>query len=334
MFPKKRGLVSSLVMFANGCGPIAANTLSTMVVNPNNEYPTISVTQGHAHYTYFDSSISNRVPRMFLVLATCEAIIVAIALIFIYVPPKDRDRPQQRIPRNEASFSVSFIPQKQDHSVTIPMTRENLMHALKSFRFIASYGMMFFAIWYFFFMAISFKSYGASAGLNDQFLTFAGSFAAIINALSRIFIGSTLDYAKFKHVFGLVLLVQIVLAVTFPYIVDQKWLFFVWLCFTNIVQGSIFVSVTTLFAKMFGPDIGSQAFSYFFTSYSISGLVLAMTVLFFQNALGFSGMLTITAALSAISLVFLCFVNETRMNFAETALIDTSLNPRDHSTEA
>jgi sugar phosphate permease len=138
--------------------------------------------------------------------------------------------------------------------------------------------MMFFTIWYFFYIAISFKAFGESYGMSDLFLTFAGSAGSTANALTRLCVGTLMDYVSFKKIFSCVLILQFALAMTFTAIAHNQHLFLIWLLLTNAVMGATFVSTCTLFGKTFGSDVGSKVYSYFFTSYSISGVILAATV--------------------------------------------------------
>jgi len=54
-FPDKKGFVSSITMFANGLGPICANTLTTSIVNPNNIYASITEHVDGQTYNYYTS---------------------------------------------------------------------------------------------------------------------------------------------------------------------------------------------------------------------------------------------------------------------------------------
>lgn len=164
---------------------------------------------------------------------------------------------------------------------------------------------MFFAIWLFFYMAISFKSFGESKGIGDLFLTVAGSVASLVDACSRLAVGALMDYFTFKQVFSCILVTQFVLSLTFDYVASQPAVFLVCLCINNMIQGATFTSTCILYGNMFGPEVGSKAYSYFFRSYSISAIILAVTVLLFQSSLGFSNMLFITSGMTFASFVSL-----------------------------
>ena len=67
----------------------------------------------------------------------------------------------------------------------------------------------------------------------------------------------------------------------------------------------MFVSMPIYYALVFGPEIGSQAYAYFFTSNALSTLVFSFLVSGFSSRLGYSGLLQFTGITSIIAFVFL-----------------------------
>jgi hypothetical protein len=53
ILPEKKALVCSLALFASGLGPICANTLTTMLANPNNLDGSIVVVDGSTTYSFY-----------------------------------------------------------------------------------------------------------------------------------------------------------------------------------------------------------------------------------------------------------------------------------------
>ncbi len=67
--------------------------------------------------------------------------------------------------------------------------------------------MGFFTIFFGFFMASAYKTYGLSVGLHDTTLSMAGAIAFATNGSSRLVIGSLLDYFNFKTVYGIIIII-------------------------------------------------------------------------------------------------------------------------------
>jgi hypothetical protein len=117
--------------------------------------------------------------------------------------------------------------------------------------------MMFLGVLYFQYMTGVFKAFGESNGLDDAFLTFAATFAMVFNCVSRLCGGIILDRMTFKMFFGLVLTVQTAVALSYDTVARYQYVFVFYLCLTYFVMGSTFVSLPILFAKVFGPEVGS-----------------------------------------------------------------------------
>lgn len=119
-----------------------------------------------------------------------------------------------------------------------------------------------------------------------------------------------MDKVRFKVIFSFILILQLVLAFTYNLVGATGALYFTWLALTNIVQGGVFVSTCTFFGKTFGAEIGSKAYSYLFTAYSISGICLAIVVYFWQSSLGYSGILYICGGLTVIAIAMLTQIDD------------------------
>jgi hypothetical protein len=85
-FPEHKGLVSSLIFATNGSGAILSSIFSTLIVNPNNESPTITVTKDNLQYNYFDSNVSSNVPILFRYLVYIEMALLVYAIFVIWIP--------------------------------------------------------------------------------------------------------------------------------------------------------------------------------------------------------------------------------------------------------
>ena len=115
---------------------------------------------------------------------------------------------------------------------------------------------MFFVTWFFIYVFGSYKAYGSLQGHSDQFLTLASALAQVINALTRLATGSLVDKISFKSTYSFFLVMSFGLGVTFHAVAHCEKSFIIYLCLTNCVQGSTFVVFPTLFANIYGPEIG------------------------------------------------------------------------------
>lgn len=72
-YPNKKGMVSGIILSCYSIGAIIFNFLSSAIVNPNNESPTLIIPVGNAFEKLFDpdSDVVNNVPHMLRVLSYC-----------------------------------------------------------------------------------------------------------------------------------------------------------------------------------------------------------------------------------------------------------------------
>ncbi len=99
-----------------------------------------------------------------------------------------------------------------------------------------------------------------------------------MSVTARFFGGIILEKVRFKFYFGLVMFTSTVVSLTFFYVAEYEYIFLILLGLSYFVHGSIFVVMPIYYGKMFGPEIGSQAYALFFTSNSIATLCFSAVV--------------------------------------------------------
>ena len=134
---------------------------------------------------------------------------------------------------------------------------QQLSLVLKSKQFFISYAMMFTTVIYVGYVTNIFKPFGAANGHDDQFLTLASSFGLVFNLISRFSGGIILDRYRFKHFFGIALVLQIILSFTYDLFASNGTLFIVYLSSSYFLVGCIYLSMPVFYGKVFGPELGS-----------------------------------------------------------------------------
>lgn len=79
----------------------------------------------------------------------------------------------------------------------------------------------------------------------------------IFNCLARLSGGIILDKMDFKHYFGFILSLSIMLSFSYFYVATNQIGFTIYLALSFFVSGSIFVSMPIYYARVFGPEVGS-----------------------------------------------------------------------------
>ena len=68
-FPNNRGRVSGIIIAGYGFGSFIFNFICQAFVNPNNLKPSVSYNEDGKIVKYFDKTVSEKVPGMFLMMA-------------------------------------------------------------------------------------------------------------------------------------------------------------------------------------------------------------------------------------------------------------------------
>ena len=113
--------------------------------------------------------------------------------------------------------------------------------------------MNFFSIFLGLFIANEYKTYWLTADNHpgDRFISTVGSFGSVFNGL-RFLWSFALDYLDYKYVYAILLCLQIVIAVTYHMIIEEKNLVGIWICMGYWCLGGHFTLVPNEMKKVFG----------------------------------------------------------------------------------
>lgn len=143
-----------------------------------------------------------RVPSMLRILCLIWLCQVALSISMISRPEKGLIAPQI----NEADCKESLTSENKTYELT------SLSAAFKSKKFTQYFLMMFFGILFQGFFAYVYKPIGLASGLHDNLLAWAGSSAAVVQAVSRVGFGFAYDKVGFKKIFKCLMIINIVTA--------------------------------------------------------------------------------------------------------------------------
>lgn len=98
-----------------------------------------------------------------------------------------------------------------------------------------------------------YKVFGQNyAGLNyDEYLTWVGSAGSVFTSL-RFLWSAALDTKSYKLIYGILLMTQIVLALTMFVAVSNKTTYMLWICGALFCEGGHFTLVPNVLKKIYG----------------------------------------------------------------------------------
>jgi len=308
-FPNHKGLVSGVVIGAFGFGSFIFNLVSTALINPNN----IPDEEG-----LFPREVYENVPRALRIMLGCWTGLSVIWLLTISRPSKQEvdnsgegSNAELRVRLTRENINSSNLttgistdtesPQIENH---IKEQELSFKECLKSSQFSLLFIMMYLSIFYGYFIANVYKDFGELYIKDDRFLTLIGALSAAWAGFRFIW-SFMMQKLSFKMVYSIMLVLQILVAVTINWSVRNRYSYLVSICLTIWIEGGHFTTLPTVCGKLYGMK-GTQVFTIIFWSFGLSSMsgVFVVKVLL-HRVFGFSTMFFIWAGMTAISLIIL-----------------------------
>ncbi|CDW78984.1 UNKNOWN [Stylonychia lemnae] len=298
-YPHRKGLVSGIVIGGFGFGSFVFDIISTFLVNPHDEPPSIQVQTGETVQLYFDKDISSKAPDMLRKLVVIWIALVLLSLILV-------------------RRSADLDKMKQENQ-QLKNKKIDYLQSLKSQRFLCMWIMLFLSMFYGMFMANAFKSLGVKNNLDDITLTIAGSIGSIMNGGSRIFWPIQQDKSSFEwvrylisnqhlQVYKIILVTQLLTSTTLYFIAHNKILYIIWVAVSFFCLGGQFTIFPTACVHYFGLEIGPKVYAILFTAIGSSSLMGYFIGKYFLQIFGYEFFFALSAMMTLTSLLILMLV--------------------------
>lgn len=162
------------------------------------------------------------------------------------------------------------------------------------------------------FIAAEWKVYWQTAtnAPTDHFMATAGSFGSVFNGMRFIW-SWLLDHYSYKAVYGTLLVVEITVGVTMPFLLSRKWLYTVWICVGYWCLGGHFTLLPNQVKKVFGGN-ATQLYSIIYTYIGIAGITESVLQVFVLTSENLTSFFYIYSLLALCSLVILLTLYEDR----------------------
>ena len=216
-FPEKKSLITGLCLSAFGFGTMTFSTISTAIVNPDNEQIT--------NTGFFPKEVADRVPQMFMTLATIWAM---LAVIGITVTSR-KEKNNEKIERSESDFIPTLISRK----------------------FLHLFSLYLLGVFYSIHIASYFKTF-AQQSLDDHTLTIAGSVGSLCMAGSKLMWSLLYDHFGFKRIYACIMLTQIVVAASITMTTGSPMLYTIFTGLSFAFAGAHCSLFATFCAEIFG----------------------------------------------------------------------------------
>ena len=134
-------------------------------------------------------------------------------------------------------------------------------------------------------------------------MSLVGSIASLCGGL-RFAWSLLIDRYPYKIIYGILLVIQIILAFTLSFVNKSKGLFMTWICLCLFCEGGHFTLYPTMMAKIFG-DYASMVYGIGMSFAGISSIFSSLLVKEFLKDLHYKFFFYISGGLSIIALLIL-----------------------------
>jgi len=165
------------------------------------------------------------------------------------------------------------------------------------------------------FFSYSYKVYGETdtphPPISDKFLSWAASIGSgLVNGLSRIVLGALVDKVGFKTLFTILMVVQLVNALTCYWAAYIPAVYFLCVMLNYMCVGGIFAIFPVAVTNVFGLEAGPQIYVWLLLGAFVSSLVNLFETTVLEKAIGFASLFYFGAVTQVLALIVIYFYEE------------------------
>lgn len=182
-------------------------------------------------------------------------------------------------------------------------------------------------IFYFVFFFEGFKEYGQNFIKDDEYLSFIGATAMVVNGCSKLLGGLLLDYFDFISVYKVVMVALVAQIASINYMVQTSERYMISNITMFAAEGVFIAMLPVLTLKIFGLKRGPQIFSYVQSAEAVSALLCLLIVSTVKPEEGYLGIFTISLVLT-LSAAVCAFQLEENVKFKYTDVYIGQVNSK------
>lgn len=263
-FPRSKGIFTGIIVAGFGFGGLIFTSLQTMYMNPDNIPPSAS--------GYFEESVYNRVPSLFLYMGLIFTVAQAIGCLLAFPPPQPTEATQS-------------APEPSTGGVTV--FGDDTLPTLNSFwdafshRIFYTIGIMMMLVA----PGVTFvnslgKKYGQAYIKDDRFLATVVAVSAVANALGRLTWGFMMDKFSFSTCYAtkIGLFAFLISLFPFEFILSSKALYFVWMLGLFFGFSGTFVLFPVFIEQVFGVKNHGMIYGLLYIFLAISSIATSSLI--------------------------------------------------------
>lgn len=247
--PRRKGLLSGLVLGAYGVGAALFALGFSLLLNPENKAPDMEITVGDDKELLFSSEVASRVPQTLWICAIASTLISLPGVLLM----TDRSTRNYRL-----SIVSTIIPTMRNRSVIYA----NCPSVRAALRTSAIWNLMLFAYLAYIlpaFVTTQFKNYAQKHTHNDLLLSGIGVVALLMHALGRFVVAWVIEYVTFKQITLPACIVLAAMGVAAPFI-EEVFLYAACICVIFLGQTCLLTPINRACVTIFGTGVASDVF--------------------------------------------------------------------------
>jgi MFS family permease len=254
---------------------------------------------------------------MFRILTIIWGCLVIGAIILISRPVKDQDsNVLEGEMINNTDSSMASDNQANYNEVTGEIYKKwqlkEYKYGFRSIRFTQYFAMMLLGCIFTGVFSYVYKPIGLKEKISDRTLAWAGSISALVQAVTRLTVGSLYDKFGFKRIFYVLMTFNIITSFGSYAVRHTTSLYFVAIQLNYLVSAGIFALFPTAVYNTFGTDFGAHIYAVVLLGSSFSSVVdtILIKVLYQAYDAPIQDLFYIGAITSFIALVIAHFFQE------------------------
>lgn len=262
-FPQYKGIFTGIIVAGFGLGGLIFTTLQTLYMNPDNKEADQS--------GYFDKSVSERVPTLFLYMGIIFTAAQSIGCILAFPPPETEPTPVRPTSPDPSTiiFNGDLIPNMRGLSSAF---RYRVFYVVGLMMVLVAPGVTF--------VNSLGKRFGQSYIKDDSFLATIVAVSAVANAAGRFTWGYLIDKFAFSTCFSIKVVLFTTLVILFPFgfILSSGFLYTTWMLGLFFGFSGTFVLFPVFIEQLFGSRYHGLIYGILYICLALSSILTSFII--------------------------------------------------------
>ncbi|ESP04964.1 hypothetical protein LOTGIDRAFT_156211 [Lottia gigantea] len=307
-FPNNKGLVVGIIVTGYGLCSFIFNFVVTEYINPENYSPDIQ--DGEDRY-FSQDDLLDRVPSCFLLVGGCLVGLQIIGLCLIFKPPEspeiESSKSKHLKEEVEKTGSDGQTMERKNKEIPIKIQEKSMTvkEALTSRKFYIIWFLMLSFGMGFGYTYTIYKTFGQTFIHDDHYLATVSSVSSIFNVCGRIAVGLVADKIGLEKTLVMATaLFSIFLSTLLCTEFVGREMFFAWVCLIYLAFPGIFVVMSALTMKVYGPKYYIIIFRLQFSESIIAAATSSVLATELKPVIGWHGLFYIASVCTVFAFFF------------------------------